>query len=228
MQTQNWTIDLPDVPAPLPAPESFVVRKLAQLLSYLFHPLFIPLYATWFLAYVHPSYFAGFGSRGKQKLMVLMGLNTVFFPLITVLLLKGLGFIQSIFLHTSKDRIIPYISTMTFYFWAQYVLREQGETPTVLVAFMFGAFISTAAALIANIYFKVSMHGIGMGGLTGLLFVILYLQELPMAWPLALVILLTGFVCTARLLVSDHSNKEVYVGLLIGIFAQWVGAIIYA
>ena len=157
-------------------------------------------------------------------MFLLITLNAVLFPAVTILLLKGLGFIQSIFLHTQKDRIIPYIASMTFFFWAQYALREQPEIPRILVAFMFGVFISSAAALIANIYFKVSMHAIGMGGLTGIFFVIMQQNTMLMTWPLSAALLIAGLVCTSRLIVSDHNPKDIYSGLLIGFICQLIGA----
>lgn len=203
-----------------------VTRFFAHLFSYIFHPLFIPLYVTFFLAFIHPGYFSGFSLMGKKKLLFLVALNAVAFPAITVLLLKGLGFIDSLFLKTQKDRIIPYIASMTFFFWTQYVLREQSYVPRILVAFMFGVFISSSAALIANIYYKISMHAIGMGGLVGLFLVIMQQNTLLMTWPLSLAILLAGLVCTSRMIVSDHRPKEIYAGLMVGLVCQFVGAVI--
>ena len=207
--------------------ESPVIKFFAQLFSYVFHPLFIPLYITCFLAFVHPTYFTGFSLLGKKKIFILVLINAFAFPAITVLLLKGLGFIESVFLKTQKDRIIPYIASMTFFFWTQYVLREQNYVPRILVAFMFGVFISSSAALIANIYYKISMHAIGMGGVVGLFLIIMQQNNMLMTWPLALVILLTGLVCTSRLIVSDHSPKEIYAGLLVGMVCQFVGGVIH-
>ncbi len=207
-------------------PGSGVSVVFGQLFSYIFHPLFIPLYVTCFLAFIHPSYFSGFSVQAKEKLLLLVAINAVGFPAITVLLLKGLGFIDSIFLKTQKDRIIPYIASMTFFFWTQYVLREQHYVPRILVAFMFGVFISSSAALIANIYYKISMHAIGMGGLSGLMLVIMYQNTMLMTWPLSLAILLSGIVCTSRMIVSDHRPKEIYAGLLVGLICQFVGAAI--
>lgn len=205
---------------------SSITRFFAHVFSYIFHPLFIPLYVTWFLAFVHPSYFSGFSVLGKKKLLLLITINAFLFPVITVLLLKALGFIDSIFLKTQKDRIIPYIASGTFFFWTQYVLREQSYVPKILVAFMFGVFISSSAALIANIYCKISMHAIAMGGLIGLFIVIMQQNTMLMTWPLSLVILLAGMVCTSRMIVSDHRPKEIYMGLLVGLICQFLGAAI--
>jgi hypothetical protein len=201
-----------------------VVRFFAHLFSYVFHPLFIPFYVCWFIAFVHPSYFAGFNEQGKKRVLVMITLNAIGFPAITVLLLKGLGFIESIFLRTQRDRIIPYIASMTFFFWAQYALREQPEIPRILVAFMFGVFISSAAALIANIYFKISMHAIGTGGLIGVFYVIMQQNTMLMTWPLSAALLIAGLVCTSRMIVSDHTSKEIYSGLLVGFICQLIGA----
>lgn len=200
------------------------VRFFAHLFSYIFHPLFIPFYVCWFLEFIHPSYFSGFSEAGKKRVSLMVSLNAIAFPAITVLLLKGLGFIDSFFLRTQRDRIIPYIASMTFFFWAQYALREQPEIPRILVAFMFGVFISSAAALMANIYFKISMHAMGMGGLVGICFVIMQQNTMLMTWPLSAALLIAGLVCTSRFIVSDHTPKDIYSGFLIGFICQLIGA----
>jgi hypothetical protein len=213
----------------LPRPSekySLIIRLLANFFSYLFHPIFIPLYITWMLAFIHPDYFVGFSTIGKYKILLLVAINAFAFPLITVLLLKGLGFINSIFLKTQKDRIIPYIASMTFFFWTQYVLREQNFVPRILVAFMFGVFISSSAALIANIYHKISMHAIGMGGMLGLFLVVMQQNTMLMTGPLTFALLITGIVCTSRMILSDHQPKEIYAGLVVGLLCQFIGAAI--
>ncbi len=203
-----------------------VIRFFAHLLSYIFHPLFIPFYVSWFLMFIHPACFTGFSELGKKRILLQVTLNAIAYPAFTVLLLKGLGFIDSVFLRTQKDRIIPYIASMTFFFWTQYALREQNYVPRILVAFMFGVFISAAAALIANIYYKISMHAIGMGGMVGLFLVIMRQNTMLMTWPLSLAVLLAGLVCTSRMIVSDHRPKEIYAGLMVGLVCQFVGAAI--
>ena len=226
MDISSPVLEKATVTQPTSGEHPAVTKFFAHLFSYLFHPLFIPLYVTFFLAFIHPGYFAGFGLLAKKKVMLLIAINAFAFPAITVLLLKGLGFIDSLFLKTQKDRIIPYIASGTFFFWTQYVLREQPYIPRILVAFMFGVFISSSAALIANIYYKISMHAIGMGGLVGLFLVILQQNTMLMTWPLSLAILLAGLVCTSRMIVSDHRPKEIYAGLIMGLICQFIGAAI--
>ena len=59
----------------------------------------------------------------------------------TVFLLKALGFIESLYLRSQKDRIIPYIASGIFYFWAYTVFRQQSHYPVVLTGFILGVFI---------------------------------------------------------------------------------------
>lgn len=200
------------------------IRFIAHVFSYVLHPLFVPLYVICFLVYIHPLAFVGFSSSEKIKTIFIVALNLVFFPLFSVLLLKALGFIESIFLRTQKDRIIPYIACGIFFFWAYTVFKEQHRYPAILNIYALGIFLSSAIALITNIYLKVSMHAIGMGGWLALFLLMSYNDGMMMSWPLALVILLTGIVSTSRMIINAHRPKEIYIGLLIGVVSQFVSA----
>ncbi len=199
----------------------FVLKFLAKIFSYLFHPLFIPVYFTFFLVYMHPSAFIGFSSTEKIKTVVIVALNVSFFPLICVLLLKAVGFVDSLYLHTRKDRIIPYIASGVFFFWAYTVFKEQPQYPSVLSAFIFGIFLASSAALIANIYFKISMHAIGMGGWLGVFLLLFYNDAMMMGGPLVTVLLLTGIVMTSRLILKAHHAFDIYTGFFLGLICQW-------
>ncbi len=204
---------------------SGIVIFFAKIISYVFHPLFIPLYVGWYLVFMHDGYFAGFGEKAKTWVMLRLLLNMVFFPALSVLLLKGVGFIDSIFLKKQRDRIIPYMASGIFFFWMYLVFRNQPEIPQILTAFTFGVFLASSVALIANIYFKISMHAIGCGGMLGLMMVVLNNNaSSPFSVPLIIVILITGMVCTARLIVSDHTQKDIYLGLLCGFFCQIIAS----
>ena len=52
-----------------------VIILFAKFFSYIFHPLFIPLYVTWYLVFVHQSFFAGFGESAKNGIIRMVSLN---------------------------------------------------------------------------------------------------------------------------------------------------------
>lgn len=215
------------VPEEEPKRSTTIAGKIyAAFFSYIFHPVFVPVYVGLFLVYVHPSAFSGFSDAQKKQTILIILLNLVFFPLISVLLVKAVGFIDSIFLRTQKDRIIPYIVSGIFFFWAYTVFKQQAQYPLILTSFILGIFLASSAALIANIYFKISMHAIGMGGWIGIFLIIMRTNEMLMTWPLCIVLLITGLVCSARLLISSHEPKDIYMGLLVGIITQFVAAMV--
>jgi len=201
--------------------QPLLVRIIAHFFSFIFHPLFIPLYATWYLAFVHPYYFVGFAPSIKLWVLLRVCLNMIFFPALTVFLLKAIGFIDSIFLKTQKDRIIPIIASNLFFFWMYLVFRNQQEIPTILTSFTFGVFLASSFALLANIYIRISLHAIGVGGLLGLFLVITYTNPaIPVTLPLMASILLTGLICTSRMIVGKHTQAEIYFGIIIGLVSQ--------
>ena len=79
--------------------------------------------------YSSPISFCQFHTNGKTDPILRFFIMYSFFPLVTVLLAKGLGFLDSIYLKTQKDRIIPYIACGIYYFWMCYVLRNQPNFP---------------------------------------------------------------------------------------------------
>jgi len=219
-------ISSPAAQASRQKPVFIALRIPAVIFSWIFHPIFIPVYVIAFIVYLHPTYFAGFSEQAKQQTLLVVLLNMVFFPLLSIVLLKALGFIESIYLRTQKDRIIPYIACSIFYFWAYLVFRKQVMYPNVLPSFIFGVFLSCNAALMANIYQKISIHALSVGGWLGFFLVIAFSQTMLMTWPVSIVILIAGLVCTSRLLISDHTEKELYTGLFLGLICQFIAAIV--
>ena len=203
--------------------QPLIVKWLAHVFSFVFHPLFIPVIAAWYLAFLQPGYFTGVPAKDRLLIVLRVGYNTIFFPAITVLLLKGVGFIKSILLKTQRERIIPYIATNIFYFWMYLVFKNQPEVPPILTAFIFGIFLASSLGLIANIYFKISMHALGVGALSGLMMIIIFSGlSYAIFLPAMVVFILAGLVCTSRMIVSNHTPFEIYSGLLIAVLCQLI------
>lgn len=198
-----------------------LLRSFAHLCSFIFHPLFIPTYFFLYLMQVIPFEFVGVTDwQLKMKLFGVFWL-TAFFPAFSVFLLWRLKFSDSIFLRTQKERIIPYVITMFFYWWMYYLSRNFTDQPAVLKFFYFGIFIASAIGLIVNNFMKVSMHAMGMSGISiAILLTTIYYNVDSLLW-VALSIVFTALVVSARLIVSDHNNKELLVGLLIGATTQF-------
>ena len=192
------------------------VRLLAHVFSYIFHPLFIPPLLVLFLVFVHPFLFAGFSEWSKLQPIIQTALTCTFIPLVTIFLLRGLKIIESIHMRTQKDRIIPYIAVMIYYFWNWYVFNNR-EAPGELVVMTLAVFIASIAGFMANIWIKVSMHALAMGVVVAFVGMVAMNDSRNLTAYLSIAILIAGIVCTSRLIVSDHDQKEIYLGFLLGV-----------
>lgn len=193
------------------------VRTIAKIISYIFHPVFVPVYVILFLLYVHPYLFAGTSDMNKGLTVVRAFLMYTFFPVVGTLLLKALDFIPSIHLKTQKDRIIPLVMCGVWYFWVYFTWRNLPEYSPQVVKLNLAIWISVSLALLANIVMKISLHTISMGVMLAFIFLLAFSEPLNYGLYIAVVLLITGLVCTARFIDSDHSSKEIYGGLLLGI-----------
>ncbi len=200
------------------------LRVIAKVISYIFHPLFIPTYVYFFLTQAFPYEFSGMLSNDSAFRTIVVFINTAFFPGVAVFLLWRLKFIESIFLKSQKERIAPYMIVMVFYWWLWYLSKNFTDQPFELRVFFLGTFLTTPVALVLNNFFKISMHAIGVGCAAAFIAILAFIKSVDMTAAVAVSLLIAGLVCTARFLVSDHTNRDVYAGLILGIVCQLIAA----
>ena len=197
-----------------------LLRYIGNFISYIVHPLFIPTYFFLYLMQVLPYEFVGITEWQLTLRLFSVFWLTAFFPAFAVFLMWRLKLSESIFLRTQKERIIPYVITMFFYWWMYYLSRNFTDQPLALKFFYFGIFIASALGLIINNFMKISLHAMGVGGfLTAVILVGLYYSVDNAIWTL-LAIIITALVMSARMIVSDHSKQELILGFFIGLLTQ--------
>lgn len=200
-----------------------VIRVVAKIVSYILHPLFIP---TYIFIWIVKRFTVNFDDITQQGLFfkeISVFLNLSFFPAFAVFLLWRLKFIESIYLRTQKDRIIPYIITMIFYWWMWYLSRSFTNQPIALKFFYFGIFLTTIFGLIINNFIKISMHAIGAGTLVAFIILTCFFYQTLLGTDIMVAVFLAGIICTARLLLNQHSNAEIYMGFIVGVMCQLLG-----
>lgn len=197
----------------------------AKIISYLFHPMFMPTVMAVVISYLNKSAFVGLTAPQRGQFLGNIILNTIFFPLICTLLLKALGFIDSIQLKTNKDRIIPLIATMAFYFWCYMVVKNLAA-PLSLKVLILGAYWGVILVFLANIFIKVSMHTAAAGGAMGIVIVLMMIGNYDLMIPLLITLLIGGIIGTARMVLQAHKPGEIWLGYLLGVLVQ-LGAYLY-
>jgi hypothetical protein len=198
------------------------IRFLAHFFSIFFHPLLISSYVFAFLIYVHPSAFEGVDPHFKNLRMLSIILFTVFFPSVSLFLARRLRLIKSLSLENRQDRLVGFIVTMFFYFWASYVFRNLPDTPPVAAHFVLGTFLAVCGAWMCTIFYNVSLHAVAMGGLISFAILFSHQDVYTSGLYLSIPVLTGGIVCSSRLILGAHNRFEMVSGFLVGIVAQYV------
>ncbi len=200
-----------------------MIKAISKILSYLFHPLLIPTLFVLLLLYTNPFSFAGMSTG---IVIAVVFINTFMFPAIAILLLRKLDFIDSFEMHDHKQRIIPLVITIVCYVWAFLAIRKI-NFPYMMGVFMLGTLVSIFASFVINVFFKISLHMVGISGALTAMMLLVFVSPSDMSYYFLAIILLTGAIASARLYLGAHTMKEVYAGFLVGMFGQVLGLFLF-
>ncbi len=169
-------------------------------------------------------------SHGNSWLYILLliFLNTVLIPVLLFYLMKKFGIIDSLQMESRKDRFLPFLVTGIFYLTTAYVLNQVDVFENLSHVFVFSA-ILTFIALIVTSFWKISVHSMAVGAMTGLIIYLTGLQFFDSPWLAYSSIIASGLVGFARLKLQAHDSTQVYGGFLLGItsFISFIAFMVY-
>ncbi len=211
-----------------------MLKAGAQIISYLFHPLMVMSYGLIMLLIINPYMFGYSAPWAGSKLVLIVWLTSFLLPAFATLMMKFTGLIPSLEMEDRMIRIGPFIVAGIFYLWLARNFYQNPAIPPIFSSYVIGATISLFVAFFVNLFKKISLHSVGMGGwmmLTILMFKYFDFDSFTLHWGeatyhiglsywLYLVLLLSGIVGSARLALRAHVLEEVSIGYLIGIVGQ--------
>jgi hypothetical protein len=202
------------------------MKTLSRFISYLFHPLLFPTYGAIIILALNPNMFGYFGEKLHFVWLIMVFALTFMFPAVWILMMKGLGMIDSLNMETSKERIIPFVAAGTFYLWTTWMFKANVhlKIPTNQLIFymMIGACISLFVAFFMNIFTKVSLHTLGAGSILGLLLIMVRFSTFDIRLLFVSAIIVAGIIGTARLILKAHTEPEIIAGYFIGFTGQFL------
>lgn len=206
-------------------------RLLAQAISLVFHPLFILPYAYVLLASFNPFLF---GESVPERVFSLEDkfskgiwfVNLLLFsciiPIVGVLLMKALGMVSSLSLPTRDERKIPYIMVGMFYMAMVAQNSYNSSLPVEVKIFALGATIALFVAFFINLFSKISMHTVGIGGFLAMIIIVIARSYTSAEHLFIFGVLACGLVGTSRMLLGAHKASDIYGGYVVGFISQFV------
>lgn len=188
----------------------------AKVISYLFHPLFLPCIGLFLIFNIDETGLWIPSSAMQWFLYAVTFTVTFLLPLLNALLLLKLKFISSLEMKTRQERKFPYLISAVCYFSESYFLMN-ADVPALIKALMVGATLLVVSVLIINFFWKISAHTVGIGGLCGMMIAISSRLQINLHYILIALFLIAGLVAFSRLKLSAHNPVQVYVGFLLGV-----------
>lgn len=193
------------------------LKKLLPLFSYVFHPVFIPVYAALYYLLLNNS-----NLENQEKYLVLsqIALITIVIPLLFFFILRYLGKIGSIMAPGLSERKLPLLIQC---FLIILLVRNNitVERYIELHFFLLGALFSALIALLLLfVNTKASLHMMGISALTLFAFGLTLHYKTQNIALILFLILMNGFVASSRLVMKAHTSTELIIGVLLGSIPQ--------
>ena len=190
-------------------------KKIAGVISVLLHPMLMPTYVL--LLFLNINYFVSYNYTFEVKgyLVAFVFIMTFILPGLLIFLLKKLKAIQSLQMNSKQERMLPLALMAVVYYITYYSLNNTGILQFFNL-FLLGTTVVTLFTMVVNMFTKISLHMISMGGLAGTLLGLLLTCSLNLHWIFYLLILLSGVVGYARLTITNHTLRQVYNGFMMG------------
>ena len=115
-----------------------MIRAFAHFISICFHPLVLFIGLLWTGYLIDPYAFSLSGDH-EVAVTAIMTIAILFvIPVVTVLMMKGLGFIKSLRMEDPKERIGPMIASIICYVWFYVNMKSNANIPSSFLVLRWG------------------------------------------------------------------------------------------
>lgn len=195
----------------------------AQIISTLFTPFYMPTVA--FVVLLMFSYLSRLGVAQKCYMVFMVYIFTVLLPRIVIYFYRKEMGLSRLQLSERTNRYVPYIISIVSYTLLLCIMKAL-HLPHFCVPIVAAALLIQMICAVVNNWIKVSTHAASSGGVIGMLFAFSIIFNFNAVYWIALCVLLCGCVCSARMVLRQHTYQELFIGVLIGIFSGWMSVIL--
>lgn len=196
----------------------------AKVLSVLFTPFYLPILGLLILFIF--SYLSLLPLTYKLFLLLMFYLFTVFLPTALIRFYRRYQGWTLIELGSRERRAISYVISIFSYLLCYYIMAAT-HVPHFMGSILIAALVIQVACAIINLFIKISTHTAAIGGVTGALLAFSVIFSFNPVWWLCIVLLLAGMVGTSRMILRQHSLRQVVLGFLAGVACSFVSVLLF-
>lgn len=193
--------------------------KLAKVVSYVFHPLWMPMITLFWVLQEDPFLFVQ--ADVFVFLMIILLINSLA-PGISIFIMYKRGMIGSLEVENRKERMLPFLLVILYYSLSYGILRtKQTPIPSEIYSLLFALILSLVLCLLISLRYKISIHTMAQGALFGVFLALGIKHALPIHLVVMTVALIGALVAWARLRMKIHTISQVFWGWILGAFVHY-------
>ncbi|MCH9660608.1 MAG: hypothetical protein K0U54_06825 [Bacteroidetes bacterium] len=185
--------------------------------AYILHPLLMPLIGAFIYYVITPRFIDSEIIRAKLLAVTII---TLAMPVVIYFLLKNLGWITTPELENINERKLPLIIQCLLLLLIVKMVFDPFESPELYYFFVGILFSSISALLLVLFKIKVSLHQIGIAGVTFFIIALSIHFQINMLFWIGLFVIGNGWVASSRLWTQSHTYPELVLGFFVGMFPQ--------
>jgi membrane-associated phospholipid phosphatase len=219
------------------------------VLSAVLHPLLMPTLLHGLLLVFAPSVFTRLDDDNQWRLLLMIFILTFLLPLFITYFLLQAGWagswrgaaeesetphagreplLQNLRMEDRSRRIVPFLFTTFIYGADTFLLTRNLSSLHLSVVILAAVSVCIGLVTLVTLFWKISAHAVGTGGLLGFLFGIVYdFAAIELLYPTLACVLATGLLLSARLYLNAHTPAQVAAGFLLGLAVCFTAVVMW-
>ncbi len=202
-------------------------KTIAKIISYILNPLLMPTIGVVVIfLFIMPAMHLPYEipAHAQRIVYILIFITTFVVPITMLPFMLSLNIIKNIHLETSRERVVPLLSTGIAYLFAYFILLKISNSASyttrsilyLIQIFTLGSCISVFLCMFISLRWKISAHMIGIGGIVGTIVGLSVIKNIDLHRILVISFIISGVLGTSRLKVNAHVPPQIYAGFLLG------------
>ncbi|CAL2077577.1 hypothetical protein [Tenacibaculum sp. 190524A02b] len=190
-----------------------------KFISGILHPIVMPTIGILLYLIFSPA------NLNQQQQLTVLGIvfvATYIIPLLLLVFLKSVGYINSYQVFSIKERKVPLFFMIALLFSLAQLFKKLNAVEDLSYLF-YGIVLGLVITyLLFFLKIKSSLHLLSIGGATSYFLIFQMIHQINLIPVVIIFILLSGLLASSRLYLKAHTVKEVYIGFFLGFTCQFI------
>jgi len=199
---------------------------LAEFISIIFNPLIMPTLGIYLLLQ-SGTFLSLLPGEVKQSILFITAASTFVLPVSLLPVFYYKGMIEGLgYESQGRQRLIPLVIVFVIYVLGYYWIQKFVPSTTIKL-FWIGFTLSVVGVFMVSIFWKISAHMTGIGGIVGLIISMWLYYHVNLLYVLVAAIFMAGILGYARLRTNSHNVWQVLCGFVVGFLTVFLTIMIH-